>query len=90
MLIVSVLSIFELEYSRANAPQEKQEKIQNTIQSTMQSFDVIPVTCDLASEFGNLKQKLKEKKNLGRKKNEASQHRPYDCKHCYRGKSSNN
>ena len=64
--IVSVLSIMELEYSRANAPKSKQAGIQDAIGKIKQTFEVLPVYQNIASHFGMLKAIYKKSRNLNR------------------------
>ncbi|QTA92992.1 type II toxin-antitoxin system VapC family toxin [Desulfonema magnum] len=68
MLQISVLVLYELEYSFFNAPADKKICIRNTIDSLLRDFDaVLPVEQVAAPVFGELKALLRKKKNLSRK-----------------------
>jgi predicted nucleic acid-binding protein len=67
-LQTSVIILYELEYSYHNAPEEKRDGIRKTIVSVLENFDeILPVTEESASIFGELKAFLKKRKNLNRK-----------------------
>ena len=67
-LLTSVLVIYEMEYSYFNAPENKKTAIRNTINSIIDDFDaLLPINQSAAPIFGELKAKLKTKKNLSRK-----------------------
>ncbi len=67
-LQVSILLIYELEYSFCNAPSEKRVLIRNTIHAVKKDFDaILPLSSDAASFFGEMKARLKIDRNLSRK-----------------------
>ncbi|MGE0083356.1 MAG: type II toxin-antitoxin system VapC family toxin [Desulfococcaceae bacterium] len=67
-VLISVLVLYELEYSFFNAPDDKKEPIRNTICSAMNDFDaVLPLDADTAPIFGEIKAMLKKMKGLSRK-----------------------
>lgn len=67
-LQISILVLYELEYSFFNAPDDKKEFIRNTIISVLNDFDsVISLDAETAPIFGEIKAMLKQKKRLTRK-----------------------
>jgi len=67
-VLISVLVLYELEYSFFNAPADKKEPIRNTICSALNDFDaVLPLEADTAPIFGEIKASLKRMKGLSRK-----------------------
>ena len=68
LLQTSVIVLYELEYSCCNAPQEKKQRIRDTINAILQDFDaILPVEQQTAPIYGELKFRLKYEKRLGRK-----------------------
>ncbi len=51
-LLLSVLSILELEYSCVNASDFKKESIRQTIEKSLNTFEIIPVQLNSAGIFG--------------------------------------
>ena len=72
ILQVSILTIFELEYSLANAPIEKQEKIENTIHALKKSFEIVPLDESSAMVYGKLKSSYR--KSSGKKAKDMVKH----------------
>ncbi len=67
-LFISVLILYELEYSFFNAPDDKKDYIRNTINCVTNEFDgVLPLEQKSAGIFGELKTLLRKRKNLTRK-----------------------
>jgi len=67
-LQISILVLYELEYSFFNAPNYKKQFIRNTIISALNDFDaIISLDAETAPIFGEMKAMLKQKKRLTRK-----------------------
>jgi len=66
-LQISVLVLYELEYSFFNAPDDKKEIIRNTIISALNDFNaIISLDVETAPIFGKIKAMMKQKKRLSR------------------------
>ena len=65
---VSVLTLCEFEYSYFAAPPEKKPFIRNTISKIKASFEILPLTYQIAPIYGEIKSLLKSSK--GRKPQE--------------------
>lgn len=68
---VSVVTLYELEYSLSNSPNIKKEQIQCLINNMLKFFMILPLPNDGAKIFGELKQiykkqKQKSKENIKR------------------------
>lgn len=59
-LSISVLSLYELEYGRANAPDEKKTDIRQVITEIQTDFTVLALSAQGAGVFGTLKKRIKE------------------------------
>jgi predicted nucleic acid-binding protein len=55
---VSLLTLYELEYGWANAPDEKKEVIRKKIDEVQQDFAILPLSLQGARVFGELKQSI--------------------------------
>lgn len=67
-LHTSVIVVYELEYSFANAPDDKKVPIRDTIDSVLNDFDaILPVKLEAAALYGELKTLLKHARHLDRK-----------------------
>lgn len=56
---ISVLTLYELEYGRANAPKELLSMLQTRVQRAQSDFIVLPVAPEGAGIFGDLKKALR-------------------------------
>lgn len=65
-LCVSILTVYELEYSKANAPIDKLDIIKKDIEHILNSFCVLPLTVSGSVLFGELKKNLKNARNISR------------------------
>ena len=65
ILLVSVLSLYELEYSFENAPPDKVSKIRGTIEDLKRELEVAGLKMESSSLFGQLKANLRRKTNTG-------------------------
>jgi len=61
---VSILTLYELEYGLANAPEELRDVVQEKIQQVRARFQVVPIVTAGAARFGKLKKALKERRSL--------------------------
>lgn len=61
---ISVLTLFEMEYSLSNAPEHKKQQILNSIQSMKSTMVVLPLQDQSAHFFGKLKKALKDIRNI--------------------------
>ena len=68
LVCVSVVTLYELEYSLSNASVDKKEQIQHMINSMLEFFTVLPLPIDGAKIFGELKQ-IYKKRNQKSKEN---------------------
>lgn len=68
VLQISVLPLYEFEYSFSNAHPEQQKHIRNTIRKIEQTFEIIPLKRTFAPIYGDMKSRLKRSK--GRKSQE--------------------
>lgn len=57
---ISILSLYELEYGWANAPDEKKAAIRQMITEAQTDFIVHPLSASGATVFGTLKKRIKE------------------------------
>jgi predicted nucleic acid-binding protein len=63
-LYISILTLYELEYGHANAPEEKKPNIRQKIREVQEDFEVLPLSPPGAKLFGVLKKALKESRRL--------------------------
>ena len=56
---ISVLSLYELEYGWANAPDEKKPAVRQVIADAQSDFEVLPLSVQGAVVFGELKKRIK-------------------------------
>ncbi|GEM_PF-1629416 len=61
---VSILTLYELEYGFAHAPDNKKAKVRQQINQAQQDFEILPLSREGAKLFGILKQTIKEARNL--------------------------
>ena len=67
-IFLSVLTIYELNYSLSNAGDEQQKKqIENTISRCKKHFDILPLTVSGADIYGELKAGFKRKTGINKK-----------------------
>ena len=59
-LAISMVTLYELEYAYANAPDDKKVVIRNDINHLKANFEVAPLSQDSAALFGVLKKQLKD------------------------------
>ncbi len=59
IVCISVLTLYELEYGRANAPKELLPDLEKRTQLAQSDFQVIPLSFGGASIFGDLKKALR-------------------------------
>ena len=71
-LCISVLTIFEMAYAKANAPEEKQEKLQKFIDSTKEDYEILELTAEFSDLYGSLKAQLIKVRGI--KKSNAKKH----------------
>lgn len=60
IVYVSVVTLYEMEYSHANAPEDKKAIIRNYIDEMRTDFEILPVSFDAAPVFGELKKAFKD------------------------------
>ena len=63
-VFVSVLTINEMEFGKANAPDDKAKIIQKDIQHTLKNFSLLILSIQGASLFGDLKKRLKDSRKI--------------------------
>lgn len=63
-VFVSVLTIYEMEFGKANAPEDKAKIIQKDIQHTLKNFSLLILSIQGASLFGDLKKRLKDSRKI--------------------------
>ncbi len=61
---VSILTMYELEYGLANAPEERKEVVRQKIEKVKTHFQTLPIAPEGASRFGELKKALKARRSL--------------------------
>jgi predicted nucleic acid-binding protein len=54
-VVLSILALYEAEYGRANAPEEKRAAIRQRISHMQTRFEILPLTPEAAHLFGSLK-----------------------------------
>ena len=59
-LCISIVSLYELEYGWANAPDEKKPALRQAITDIQADFGVLALSAQGANVFGDLKKRLKE------------------------------
>ena len=62
VLQISVLTLYEFEYSYFNATADQQEQIRNTIRKIETTFEVVPLKRAFAPIYGEIKSLLKNSK----------------------------
>ncbi len=72
VLHVSVLTLYEFEYSYFNADNAQKPSIKKTLEEIERTFEVIPLKRDFASIYGEIKSLLKHSK--GRKAKDMKRH----------------
>ena len=63
---ISILTLYELEYGWANAPDEKKEVIRQKITEVQEDFEVLPLSAQGARIFGELKKAIKDSRSLSK------------------------
>jgi predicted nucleic acid-binding protein len=63
-IFISVLSLYELEYGFANAPEDKKAVIRQRITDAQSDFKVLSLSSQAASMFGALKKSLRVSRSL--------------------------
>ncbi|HEX4963006.1 MAG TPA: type II toxin-antitoxin system VapC family toxin [Thermoanaerobaculia bacterium] len=66
-IVVSILSIYELEYGYANADEEMKPAIRRRISDAQNQFSLLPLTPEAARLFGTLKARLRILRQLSDK-----------------------
>jgi predicted nucleic acid-binding protein len=66
-LVVSILSIYELEYGYANAGEDMKPAIRRRIVAAQEHFSLLPLTPEAARLFGTLKSRLRRLRQLSDK-----------------------
>lgn len=64
---VLILSLYEMEYGYANAPEDKKPLIRQYIKSMCTDFELLPLTNEAAVIFGELKKAVKKIRMLSSK-----------------------
>lgn len=64
---VSVLTLYELSYGLANAPEEKRVLIQRQMDQLTEDFELLPLFAEAAQVFGPLKRSLQTQRGLNAK-----------------------
>jgi predicted nucleic acid-binding protein len=63
-VLMSVLSLYEFEYSYANANDALRSSIRAKITEAQEDFEVLPLSREGASVFGEIKQALRKKRGI--------------------------
>ncbi|WP_353570963.1 type II toxin-antitoxin system VapC family toxin [Candidatus Albibeggiatoa sp. nov. BB20] len=66
-LYISVLSLYEIGYGLANAPENKKTQIHNQLDRMSQDFELLPLLPQSAALFGQLKKQLQDNRALNSK-----------------------
>ncbi len=61
---VSILTLYELEYGFAHAPDNQKMRVRQQINQVQQDFEILPLSKEGAKLFGILKQILKETRHV--------------------------
>jgi len=61
---ISILTLYELEYGYANAPDEKKNVVRKKIEESQQDFEILPLSRDGSKLFGDLKKSIKNSRNI--------------------------
>jgi predicted nucleic acid-binding protein len=67
LVVVSILSIYEMEYGYANAPEDIRPTIRRRISAVQSHFSLLPLTPEAARLFGTLKARLATLRRLSKK-----------------------
>jgi predicted nucleic acid-binding protein len=67
LVVVSILSIYEMEYGYANAPEDIRSTIRRRISAAQSHFSLLPLTPEAARLFGTLKARLATLRRLSKK-----------------------
>jgi predicted nucleic acid-binding protein len=67
LVVISILSIYELEYGYANAREEMKPAIRRKISAAQNHFSLLPLTPEAARLFGILKARLRIIRQLNKK-----------------------
>lgn len=67
LVVVSILSLYEMEYGYANAPEDIRPAIRRRISAAQSHFSLLPLTPEAARLFGTLKARLATLRRLSKK-----------------------
>lgn len=70
-VFISILSLYELEYGFANAPEVKKPAIRKRISDAQKDFLLLPLTPEGADLFGHIKKGLRQLRQLNDKKSKS-------------------
>lgn len=65
---ISILTLFELEYGYANAPEEKRRIIRRRIRAAGEDFEILPLSANSAKLYGRLKKEFVTARGLDSKR----------------------
>jgi len=85
LVVVSILSLYEMEYGYANAGEGMRPTIQRRILDIQNRFSLLPLTPKAARLFGSLKAQLRMLRQLRSSQQEA-QHGPHAGSHSHHGR----
>jgi predicted nucleic acid-binding protein len=63
---MSILTLYELEYGFANAPEEKKAVVRQKLTDAQKDFEILPLSKSGATLFGVLQKQLKETRKLSK------------------------
>jgi len=63
---MSILTLYELEYGFANAPEEKKAVVRQKLTDAQKDFEILPLSNSGATLFGVLQKQLKETRKLSK------------------------
>lgn len=65
-VVISIVTLYELEYALCNAPENKQIIIENDINHLKLNFEIVPLSAAGAKVFGALKKQLKDNRQISK------------------------
>ena len=65
---ISILTLYEMEYGYANAPDSKKQSIRQQVEFINSDFEILPLDKNAASIFGELKKSVQTLRSLSSKK----------------------
>jgi len=65
-IVVSVLTMYEMNYALQNAPEHKKIMIKQGIENILQNFTVIPLTLGYTETFGKIKKQFKDSRMISK------------------------